>query len=124
MLRLEAEAIGNDPLMHMTPVDVSLLLCQNFSFQEYECLYLEKAPILFGLIRLFCSINNTMPPRPTQNIGDSLISHQEKILRPDAAYPSETSRRSGRNPARYSPFGQRLSAHMPHRTRPARAYAY
>ena len=35
MLRLEAEAIGNDPLMHMTPADVSPLLCQNFSFQEY-----------------------------------------------------------------------------------------
>jgi len=49
---------------------------------------------------------------------------RKKILRPDAAYALETSRRSGRNPARYSPSGQCMSAHMLHRTRPARAYTY
>jgi len=78
MLRPEAEAIGNDPLMHMTPADVSPLLCQNFRFQEYECLYLEKAPLLFVLIRLLCCIDDTMPPTHAQNIGESLVSDEKE----------------------------------------------
>jgi len=46
---------------------------------------------------------------------------RKKILRPDAAYASETSRRPGRNPARYVFSGQTMhfSAHAaPNATRP------
>ena len=39
---------------------------------------------------------------------------QTQTLCPDAAYASETSRRSECNPARYSLSGQCMSAHMLH----------
>ena len=49
---------------------------------------------------------------------------RKNILRLDDAYALETSRRSGRNPTRYSPSRQCMSAHMLHQTRPTRAYSY
>ena len=45
-------------------------------------------------------------------------------LRPDAKYATETSRRSERKLARYSPPGRRMSAHMLLRTRNACAYVH
>jgi hypothetical protein len=36
MLRMEALAVAKDPLMRMTPADVSPESCQEFSFKQYE----------------------------------------------------------------------------------------
>jgi len=62
MLRLEVVAVGKDPMMHLKPEDVSPKMCEEFSFEQYEKLYLAKAPIFFGLLRLLCCVGDAMKP--------------------------------------------------------------
>jgi hypothetical protein len=46
--------------MRMRPVDVSPQLCESFDFQRYEKMYLQKAPVLFGLIRTLSCVEDSM----------------------------------------------------------------
>ena len=95
MLRLEVIAVGKDPLMHMRPQDVSPQLCEEFNLQKYEKLYLEKAPIFFGLLRILCCVDTSMQPLRMQPIGEPLtpeeleeemeeaLDHREGATQPD-----------------------------------------
>jgi len=76
MLRLEVIAVGKDPLMHMRPQDVSPQLCEEFNLQKYEKLYLEKAPIFFGLLRILCCVDTSMQPLRMQPIGEPLTPEE------------------------------------------------
>jgi len=72
MLRLEVIAVGKDSQMHMRPQDVSPQLCEEFDLQQYEKLYLEKAPIFFGLLQILCCVDAGMQPVRMQSIGQLL----------------------------------------------------
>jgi hypothetical protein len=76
MLRLEIIAVGKDPQMHMRPQDVSPQLCEEFNLQQYEKLYLEKAPIFFGLLRILCCVDAGMQPLRMQPIGEPLAPEE------------------------------------------------
>jgi len=62
MLRLEIIAVGKDPQIHMRPQEVSSQLCEEFNLLQYEKLYLEKASIFFGLLRILCCVDAGMQP--------------------------------------------------------------
>jgi len=62
ILRLEVVAVGKNPMMHLKPEDVSPKMCEEFSFEQYEKLYLAKAPIFFCLLRLLCCVDDAMKP--------------------------------------------------------------
>jgi len=72
MLRLEVVTVGKDPMMHLKPEDVSPKMCEEFSFKQYEKLYLAKAPIFFGLLRLLCCVDDAMKPLRGEDIGEPL----------------------------------------------------
>jgi hypothetical protein len=76
ILRLEVVAVGKDSRMHLKPQDVSPQLCEEFSLQDYEKLYLEKAPIFFNLLRLLCCVDDAMEPLRTQDIGEPLVPEE------------------------------------------------
>jgi hypothetical protein len=76
MLRLEIIAVGKDPQMHMRPQDVSPQLCEEFNLLQYEKLYLEKAPIFFGLLRILCCVDAGMQPLRMQPIGEPLTREE------------------------------------------------
>jgi hypothetical protein len=76
MLRLEVIAVGKDPLMHMKPQDVSPQLCEEFNLQQYEMLYLTKAPIFFGLLRILCCVDAGMKPLRMVPIGEPLVPEE------------------------------------------------
>ena len=76
MLRLEVVAVGQDPLMHIRPHDVSPQLCEEFNLQQYEKIYLEKAPIFFGLLRILCCVDASMRPLRMQPIGEPLAPEE------------------------------------------------
>jgi hypothetical protein len=77
MLRMEALAVAKDPLMRMTPADVSPESCQEFSFKQYEELYLKKAPILFGLIRTMSCVEGSTQDLSSLGFEEELESEEQ-----------------------------------------------
>jgi hypothetical protein len=73
MLRVEVNEVSKDPHMHMKPIDVSPQNCEEFDLREYESLYKEKAPILFGIIQVLCCVPSAMSIIRDQNIGEPLL---------------------------------------------------
>jgi hypothetical protein len=61
MFRYELKAVGQDPMMHISPSDMSPQSCEDFHFQDYESMYLKNAPVLFGLIQTLCCVERAMP---------------------------------------------------------------
>jgi len=102
MLRLEVISVGKDPLMHMRPQDVSPQLCEEFNLQQYEKLYLEKAPVFFGLLRILCCVDTSMQLLRMQPIGEPLtpeeleeemeeaLDHREGGIQPDVVAVSDS----------------------------------
>ena len=72
MLHLEVVTVAKDPIMHLKPEDVSPKMCKEFSFEQYEKLYLAKAPIYFGLLRLLCCVDDAMKPLRGGDMGEPL----------------------------------------------------
>jgi hypothetical protein len=73
MLRVEVNEVSKDPVMHMKPVDVSPQNCEEFDLRDYELLYKEKAPILFGIIQLLCCVPSAMSVIRDNDIGEPLL---------------------------------------------------
>jgi hypothetical protein len=61
MFRYELKAVAQDPMMNISPADISPQACEDFHFQDYEKMYLEKAPVLFGVIQTLCCVEKAMP---------------------------------------------------------------
>jgi hypothetical protein len=61
MFRYELKAVAEHPMMHISPADISPEACGEFHFQDYEKMFLEKAPVLFGLVQTLSCVEKAMP---------------------------------------------------------------
>jgi hypothetical protein len=73
MLRVEVNEVSKDPLMHTKPIDLSPQECEEFDLREYERLYKEKAPILFGIIQTLCCVPEPLDTIRKNDIGEALL---------------------------------------------------
>jgi hypothetical protein len=84
MLRVEVNEVSKDPLMHMKPIDVSPQACEEFNLWDFERMYKDKAPILFGILQLLCCVPVAMEPIRHIDIGEPLLDEELRDEMEDA----------------------------------------